>query len=1484
MTAAIAIVGISSIFPGAPNTASFHDNIINRRSNIKNADTDWLEDSYTLSKGNEPGRIRSKLRASIGDIAFFDPLKYGIMPNSIDGGDPDHYLSLRVASEAINDSNLPSDYDHTSTGVVVGRGTYFNRGFGTVFQHGIIVDQTMSILKNFLSTTQLNTVREKLTSSLPDFNSDMVGGVIPNLVSGRIANKLGLGGPNFLIDAACASSLIAVEHACEQLNLQKADLMLVGGVQASTPPQVHMVFDLLDALAQDHLTPFSKAAAGTVLSEGVGFVVLSRLEDAKRLGLNIYATIESVASSSDGRGKGLFAPSSSGQQLAIQRAYENHQSLKTHVRYLETHGTGMPLGDETELKTLISQFFGDPSQPPLHLSNLKSLIGHCIPASGIAGLISATLAVKYGAFPPFEIDDPIDLIGEHRTRFQLSSAAQPWLGNHDLPRTAAVNAFGFGGINSHLVVQQYQIDSDKETVYSDLKQPTAIFFLASNSVENLINQIESLVRTIDETNFHQLSLSSYQSAMTVLADNGAMLRGYVVASRPEEAHERLSKLLSKVSSEAFDKNKGFIPRKGHTCIIPVRDQTKPVHPVFVYPGEGSQSAGMLRELALYYPIVNHWLSAIAEALDVDLTLIESILHSDPNVSKLPDEAYEINISTGLVFAANMSLNQLLISWGIIPAAHVGHSTGQNSAIFAGGWLDGNSSENLLNKACAQVIDMKNAWSKIEASKEIDENHVVFVLQQPDQDSLDELVSQAPDEIIVSMQNCPDQYVAVIPRSRRDDLEPKLQKCCIMLLEMPVKRPYHTHHFEEAAIQMREYYDKSLAYNESSNEPVYSCTSGCLITTASQAQEQLGSLMQSRVRFDTVINNIINDGYKLFVECGNGSSTSNFVRSIVKTNPSIKMLSSQASSQGGLESFFQCVGSLWAAGCTIDPHYIEHQAKLEKMISDGFNKSSKQVNLNLLMPRAKLDKSSLSPALVDSSHHQAQPLAENAINLTSETTLQTRSSTESQLSIDINHPLLKDHTLPNRYLINDQIPANGLAVVPMAAFIGMGITAFKAKSDSRFILLQNIKMNQWAKAEDDNRFQIHFENSDSGQTNCSIHHNNNLNYTCTLEGSDQSKHSSKDFLSQFQFSKQKKPYPWHSNDLYRYGMFHGPFYQVIKQITHCNDTELEGVINTSTSSSELNTMQILDGLAQTSAFWAASKHGQKFHTFPLDIELMSINEIDSVPTVYKFLIKKTSESSSSLCFDCLLLDQSNNIRLAITAFKHSFIKLPDAYHYCFANCEDNFFSHNIPLPVGGLSINIIANVQSLAQFTKATTFFSSIFRHMWFNEAELKALKSSLNDLPNMISYLSRKECIRYLFGSQGIGIKSRHVLVNGNGGVYCFDPNQQGFSRELHPATLWDGGNCLSIASLSSAVAILNLTPFPESLTVEGNSDSYIKTLFAYLQPVVKSALKSESTQLRLSNVSLIDQFSIQGEADQRIFCAGSFAFGNRYYGWAAVN
>lgn len=171
-----AIVGISALLPGAPNAAAFYNNVIRRASYVKDAKSNWLGNSFSDDEGYIPGRIRSRLRGSIDNIAYFNPLSYGIMPKAIDGGDPDHYLSLKVASEALKDVGLPEGYDHVNTGVVVGRGTYFNRGFGTVFQHGIVIDQTIEILKRFVDESVLDEVRKKMETSLPSFNADMVGG------------------------------------------------------------------------------------------------------------------------------------------------------------------------------------------------------------------------------------------------------------------------------------------------------------------------------------------------------------------------------------------------------------------------------------------------------------------------------------------------------------------------------------------------------------------------------------------------------------------------------------------------------------------------------------------------------------------------------------------------------------------------------------------------------------------------------------------------------------------------------------------------------------------------------------------------------------------------------------------------------------------------------------------------------------------------------------------------------------------------------------------------------------------------------------------------------------------------------------------------------------------------------------------------------------------------------------------------------------
>ena len=1487
MSSKIAIVGLSALFPGAPNVNSFYKNIINRSCSIGDADKEWLQGSFTESPVNQPGRIRSKLRAGLGNIAFFDPLKYGIMPKSIDGGDPDHYLSLRVASEALLDSCLPAHYVHTSTGVVVGRGTYFNRGFGTVYQHGIIIDQTVDILKEYLSAEQLNVVKGQLVRSLPDFNSDMVGGVVPNIVSGRIANKLGLGGPNFLIDAACASSLIAVEHACEQLTLRKADLMLVGGVQASTPPEVHMVFDLLDALAQDQLTPFSKQAQGTVLSEGVGFVVLCRLADAERLNLRVYATIETVASSSDGRGKGLFAPSSDGQQLAIRRAYEKNETLQSQVRYLETHGTGMPLGDETELRTVIAQFFDHSSQPQLHLGNLKSLIGHCIPASGIAGLISATLAVRNGVFPPFNIDEPIDILNDNSSSFQVSAQPQPWLGNKTSLRTAAVNAFGFGGINSHLVVQQYIDDRTPGTFIPDLIWPTAIFFLAAKSVDALLDAIDSMLTRIDETCFHTMALESFVSAQAVGLEIGQTMRGYVVATGPKETRERLLSLRTKLAERS---NGGaslceYSHRRGHSSVRIISHSPEKSKPVFVYPGEGSQSAGMLRELALYFPIINNWISSIAQSLNVDLPLFESILHLGESGGQLPEGAYGINISTGLVFAANMSINQLFYSWGIRPAAHVGHSTGQNSALFAGNWLQDNPDESVLKRACSQVVAMRNAWNKVDASAELDQRHAVYVLQQPDIEALTRLCKSNAEDIVISMRNCPEQYVVVIPKRRCAELQPQLQNCCVLLLEMPISRPYHTKYCEEASHQMRQYYEQQVKYNECSSEPVYSCTSGHLIESRQQAQHELAFLMQSPVDFERVVMNLIQDGYHLFLECGHGSSATNFVRSISKSEESVDILTAQSSSRAGLGSFLQSVAALWSMGNTIDSQYIKHQAKQEQTIFGGFKKQHTEVCLNLLMPRAQLDIAPSSSADATSPKISRQKHSESVTNHTPTPEVQASSQGwTTRVNISQKMPVLSDHTLPNRNTPNDRIPSNGLSVVPMAAFVGLAISASKKIQSSDVVELKHLKMSQWAEATESNDFSIQFKKAESGYLDCRVEHNQHPTFFCVIEQGGAHREGLGLSHVPFKPASNKQPYIWAANELYLHGMFHGPFYQVIKEISHCQETELEGILETTTNSTDLNTLQILDGLAQTSAFWAAPSHGLAFHTFPLEIGELTIGTVSPLPSRYKFLIRNTIQNSSILGFDGVLIDANGAVILTFKDFRHSLVKLPQSYHACFANCEKAFYSQRLATTPQEISISVIDSTQNLDAYDNSNGFFPAIFSHMWFNEPELKPLGSAKMGSSQMLTYLSRKECMRYLLEQLDSQVRARQLMTDSQGNIHYFDSRTNCFHQLPSPTTLWHQGRCISIGSLTHKVAIISVTPvLGRSDLTRSQPQNDPKVIVQYIESALEALLGTQLTIDKLTNVTVNNPATIQATYQDLHLTAGVFRLGENHYSWAGV-
>ncbi|MFN3146543.1 MAG: polyketide synthase [Paracoccaceae bacterium] len=250
----IAIVGMAGIYPKAKDLQAYWRNIMAGVDAVDDAPEDWCGDLFLDPDSSENDRIYTKRGGFLGDLAVFDPLKHGVMPSSIDGGEPDQFLALEVAARAVADAGFdqrPVPGDRVA--VILGRGTYINRGFTTVVQHGIMVDRMLAILKKLHPETsegELAEVKATLKASLPPFNAEMSPALVPNLVTGRIANRLDFRGTNYIVDAACASSLIALERGVADLRAGRCDMAVVGGVHASTPPPIYMIFCQLEALSR----------------------------------------------------------------------------------------------------------------------------------------------------------------------------------------------------------------------------------------------------------------------------------------------------------------------------------------------------------------------------------------------------------------------------------------------------------------------------------------------------------------------------------------------------------------------------------------------------------------------------------------------------------------------------------------------------------------------------------------------------------------------------------------------------------------------------------------------------------------------------------------------------------------------------------------------------------------------------------------------------------------------------------------------------------------------------------------------------------------------------------------------------------------------------------------------------------------------------------------------------------------------------------
>jgi acyl transferase domain-containing protein len=447
----IAIIGMACIFPGAPDLKSYWQNIVSKVDSVSEPpEGSGYEECYDPDS-KDIDRIYCKRGGYLGNLAKFDPLEFGILPASIEGGESDHFLALRVAHEAISDAMyLERPMDRKRVEVIIGKGTLVNRGFANMFQHVIVIDQTL-----------LEEIKRTLKASLPPLGADNLPSLIPNLLSSRVANRLDFMGPNYILDAACASSLIAIDHGVQDLLVGKCDLAIVGGVNASQSPPVLMAFCAIDALSRKgEICPFDKDADGTLLGEGVGLIILKRREDAERDDDRIYALIKGVGTASDGRAMGLLTPRVEGEELAMRRAYDMAGISPDTVELIEAHGTGTLVGDAVEIQAMSRVFGPRKGIPTIAVGSVKSMISHVIPAAGVAGLIKTALALHYKIIPPtLHFKEPNPDFEIEKTPFYISTETRPWIHGGNERRRAGVSAFGFGGINAHVVLEEYTGDN-----------------------------------------------------------------------------------------------------------------------------------------------------------------------------------------------------------------------------------------------------------------------------------------------------------------------------------------------------------------------------------------------------------------------------------------------------------------------------------------------------------------------------------------------------------------------------------------------------------------------------------------------------------------------------------------------------------------------------------------------------------------------------------------------------------------------------------------------------------------------------------------------------------------------------------------------------------------------------------------------------------------------------------------------------------------
>ena len=933
---AIAIVGAGAVLPDSPNVPTFWENVKSGRYSIAEVARErWDPELYYDSDPTAPDKTYSKIGGWVREYPW-EPMKWrlAVPPRVVDAMDVAQKWAIACTREALEDYGYPKrPLDLERTAVILGNAMAGEKHYLTAlrvyfpeYAQELEESNSFAALPEAVRREITRELHERMGKHLPPITEDSMPGELANCIAGRIANIYNFHGPNYVVDAACASAMAAISSAVEGLVQNDFDAVITGGIDRNMGASTFVKFCKIGALSPTGTRPYAEGADGFVMGEGAAIFLLKRLADAERDGDKIYAVLRGMGGSSDGKGKGITAPNPIGQKLAIERAWKNAGLSPATVTYVEGHGTSTRVGDVVEVQSLVDVLSGFhlPAES-VALGSVKSNIGHLKGAAGAAGFLKAALALRDKVLPPSvncQRRNP-DIDFAH-SPVRVNTELAPWTIPAESVRRAGLSAFGFGGTNFHAVLEEYVphrlTGNGKRSVAVGEVPPSVMHdpaLTGKDGADSFASSYKAPLRgALVIGAVSEAELGERLRAVKKEAEAG---RAPAPAAPPEadlRAPERLAidyadaaELAAKAGSalKALAINQAPVWKALRAQGI-YRGHGPAPKVAFLYTGQGSQYVNMLKPLRASEPIVAE---TFAEADRVMTPLLGKPLSSfifidsadDAAVAKAEDDLRQTAITQPAVLATDMALTHMLAAYGIKPDFTMGHSLGEYGALIA-----------------SQAIPFEDALEAVSARGRemtrvsLGDNGRMAAVFAP-LTEIQRILKTINGYVVIANINSGSQAVVGGASKAVEQAMEAFQKAGFEVAALPVSHAFHTSIVAPASEPLRRVLERLRL--QSPRIPIVANLSGEFYPTGANVVPQmldiLAKQVASPVQFIKGLHTLYEAGARVFVEVGPKKALQGFAEDVLGGRGDVLSLFTNHPKFGDIPSFNQALCGLYAAG-------------------------------------------------------------------------------------------------------------------------------------------------------------------------------------------------------------------------------------------------------------------------------------------------------------------------------------------------------------------------------------------------------------------------------------------------------------------------------------------------------------------------------------------------------------------------------------------